>query len=318
MPAPVLGGVLCAGNVVHDVVVRPVESLTWNTTAWVDSIEQHLGGNGASTSYALGILGVPVRLLATVGQDSPADQWLSRLAGVGVDVSAVVRSSAPTATTVALVNSRGDRFFLHRAGASREAFAEPIELPAGPAGGISHFHLANPFALPHLRRHAGEVLRRARAAGMTTSLDTGWDQAGRWLEDLAPCLPETDLLFPNAEEACRLAGLEDAAAAAARLRELGAASVIVKLGAGGCEVFTNEGSLRVPAFQVEPQDTTGAGDCFVGGFLAALHRGLDWQEAARFANAVGALSVERLGATAGLRSFAETEAWMAQARSHPR
>jgi len=317
MPAPVLGGVLIAGNLVHDVVVRPVESLAWNTTSWVDSIEQHMGGNGASTSYALGILGAPVRLLATVGQDSPADLWLARLAGVGVDVSAVVRSPAPTAATVALVNSRGDRFFLHRAGASREAFAELLEFSPELAGGLSHFHLANPFALPYMRRQAGEVLRRARAAGLTTSLDTGWDHSGRWLEDLAPCLPETDLLFPNAEEACRLAGLEDVAAAATRLRELGAASVIVKLGAAGCEVFSQEGRLHVPAFQVEPQDTTGAGDCFVGGFLAALHRGRDWREAARFANAVAALSVERLGATTGLRPFDETEAWMAQARPAP-
>jgi len=317
MPAPVLGGVLIAGNLVHDVVVRPVESLAWNTTAWVDSIEQHMGGNGANTSYALGILGAPVRLLTTVGRDSPADLWLARLAGVGVDVSAVVRSPAPTAATVALVNSRGDRFFLHRAGASREAFGVPIEFSPELAGGFSHFHLANPFALPHMRRHAGEVLQRARAAGMTTSLDTGWDHSGRWLEDLGPCLPETDLLFPNTEEACHLAGLEDVAAAAARLRELGAGSVIVKLGAAGCEVFTAEGRLHVPAFQVEPRDTTGAGDCFVGAFLAALHRGRDWREAARFANAVAALSVERLGATTGLRSFEETEAWMAQARPAP-
>ena len=318
MPAPVLRGVLCAGNAVYDIVVRPVEALKWHTTTWVDSIEQHLGGNGANTSYTLGILGVPVRLLATVGRDSFGDVLLARLVSAGVDVSAVVRAEAPTPTTVALVNPRGDRFFLHRAGASREAFSEPIEFSPELTGSQSHFHLANPFALPHMRRHAGEVLRRARAAGMTTSLDTGWDQAGRWLEDVGPCLPETDLLFPNAEEACRLAGLEDVAAAAVRLRELGAASVIVKLGAGGCEVFTNEGRLHVPAFQVEPQDTTGAGDCFVGGFLAALHRGRDWQEAAQFANAVGALSVERLGATAGLRSWAETEDWMAQARLHPR
>jgi len=249
MPALALGRVLCAGNMVYDIVVRPVESLMWNTSIWVDSIEQHLGGNGASTSYTLGILGVPVRLLAAAGRDSFGDLLLARLEGAGVDVSAVTRSEAPTATTVALVNARGERFFLHRAGASREAFAEPVTFPPQLVGDLSHFHLANPFALPHMRRQAGEVLQRARAGGLTTSLDTGWDQYGRWMEDLAPCLPYTDLLFPNEDEARHLTGLEDVAAAAAHLRELGAGSVIVKQGAAGCAVFTAEGSFRVPAFK---------------------------------------------------------------------
>jgi sugar/nucleoside kinase (ribokinase family) len=313
MPPPVIRGVLCAGNMVHDTVVWPVEGLAWNTTTWVEAIEQHLGGNGASTSYTLGILGVPVRLLATTGRDAFGDLLLARLARVGVDVSAVVRSEAPTPRTVALVNAGGDRFFLHRPGASREAFAQPLEFSPALVGNLSHFHLANPFALPHVRRQAGEVLRRARAAGLTTSVDTGWDQYGRWMEDLGPCLPFTDLLFPNEDEAKNLTGLNDLEAAAARLRELGAGAVIVKRGAEGCDGFTDEGSFHVPAFAVQPRDTTGAGDCFVGAFLAALHRGRGWREAARFANAVGALSVEKLGATPNLRSFEDTEAWMSQA-----
>jgi sugar/nucleoside kinase (ribokinase family) len=50
MAAPRLGGVLCAGNIVLDVVVRPVDQVAFDATAWVDSIEQHLGGNGASTA----------------------------------------------------------------------------------------------------------------------------------------------------------------------------------------------------------------------------------------------------------------------------
>lgn len=315
MPPPAPRGVLCAGNIVFDILVWPVEGLSWNTTAWVESVEQHLGGNGASAAYTLGLLGVPVRLLASAGRDAAGDSLLARLASAGVDLSAVARLETPTATTVALVNREGDRFFLHRAGASREAFAAPLEFSAALGQGWSHFHLGNPFGLPYMRRQAAEALERARAAGLTTSVDTGWDQEGRWLEDLGPCLPYTDVLFPNDAEARCLTGMQDVAAAAGRLRELGAGSVIVKLGAAGCAGFTPDGSFQVPAFNVQPRDTTGAGDCFVGGFLAALHRGWSWQEAARFANAVAALSVQRLGATTNLRSFEETERWMAQART---
>src|SRR6266566_3560000 len=67
---------------------------------------------------------------------------------------------------------------------------------------------------------------------------------------------------------------------------------------------------RLRSFQVDAVDTTGAGDCFVGGFLAALSRGAAYPEAARFANAVGALSVQKLGATNGVRTRAETEEWL--------
>ena len=58
------------------------------------------------------------------------------------------------------------------------------------------------------------------------------------------------------------------------------------------------------------KDTTGAGDAFVGGFLAGLYRGMNWQEAAKLANAVGALSVQAVGAVRGLLSYEQTLAWM--------
>jgi sugar/nucleoside kinase (ribokinase family) len=133
------------------------------------------------------------------------------------------------------------------------------------------------------------------------------------MEDLAPCLPWTDLLFVNQDEAQRLGGAPDIRDAARRLREAGAQTVVVKLGALGCAVFDAAGELRVPAFDVAVVDTTGAGDCFAGAFLAALERGLGLAEAARFANAAAALAVQQLGATAGLRSWDETRAWMENA-----
>jgi sugar/nucleoside kinase (ribokinase family) len=209
-----------------------------------------------------------------------------------------------------VVNSGGDRMLLHRPGASESAFQQPIEFNAPIRKGLSHFHLANPFAFPRFRPHAAETLHRARAAGLSTSLDTGWDSLGRWIEDLGPCLPFTDLLFVNTDEAHRLTGIAEPAEAARRLRELGAGAVVVKLGAGGCRVLAPEASFASPAFEVPAIDTTGAGDCFAGGFLAALHRGASLEEAARFANAVAALSIQLVGATPGLRSYDETQAWM--------
>ena len=304
---------------VMDILVRPVDRIAWNTTTWVEAVEQHMGGNGANTSYAAAVCGVAVRLVSVAGRDAFGDRLLTELAGAGVDVAHVRRTDGPTAATVALVNSSGDRLFLHRIGEGAEAF-DPPESDSAISDGMSRFHLANLFALPGLRRRGSEILRGAREAGLTTSVDTGWDSEERWIEDLAPCLPWTDLLFVNQDEAQRLGGAPEIRDAARRLRDAGARTVVVKLGAQGCAVFGEEGELRSPGFEVAVVDTTGAGDCFAGAFLAALERGSHLAEAARFGNAAAALSVQRLGATAGVRAWDETLAWMetAPVRSAPR
>ncbi len=308
------GGVLVCGNLVYDILVRPVEAIVWNATIWVDSIGESLGGNGGNTSYALGRLGVPVRLLSLTGPDSYGDKLLALLRGAGVDVRGVGRSRGPTPVTIALVNAAGDRSFLHRPGSSAEAFETPPEFSPDLLEGLSRFHLANLCGVPHMRLHAPDTLRRAKAAGLATSLDTGWDSRGRWMADIGPCLEHVDLLFANECEARMLAGTDDRSRAARTLRDAGAGAVVMKLGGEGCAVYSAEGEARIPAYDVDVVDTTGAGDCFVGGFLAGLRRGDSFEEAARLANAVAALSVQSLGGVTGLRNLAETEAWMRTAR----
>ena len=311
------GGVLCAGNIVIDILARPLDQVRWGTTTWIDSIAQSLGGNGASTAYTLAKLGARSRLLGFVGHDAFGEAALAGLSEADVDLSFVRRSECPTAASVVLVHPDGARALLHHRGSSCEAFAEPLQFDSRLADGYTRFHLANVFALPLLRPCAADTLRRARAAGLRTSLDTGWDALGEWIEVLGPCLPHLNLLFVNEDESRMLSGTADPDEAARFFRRGGTATVVVKLGGDGCAVYSREGLVRVPAFDVPVLDTTGAGDCFAGGFLAALEYGADYPEAARFANAVGALSVQKLGATTGVRSRPQTIEWMTSARTRP-
>ena len=122
-----------------------------------------------------------------------------------------------------------------------------------------------------------------------------WDVRGRWLKLIQPALAHTDFIFPNREEGRQLTGESEPAAIAGRLRELGVKTVIVKLGAEGCYVESSEGSFTSPGFAVQSVDTTGAGDCFAAGFLAAICRGQSLPLAARHANATGALATLGLG-----------------------
>lgn len=291
-------GVIVTGNIVVDTLVRPADTIVWGGTTWVDDLDQQLGGNGANTSYALGKLGVPARLLGRIGRDSFGDIAVSRLSEASVDLRWITRCAGATAASVALVAADGQRAFLHRPGVSLAAATEPIEFKPELMANMRHFHLANPFSMLGLRTYAVENLRRAKAAGLSTSLDTGWDALGEWGKILGPCLPFVDMFFVNETEAAVLEGGG---------LKIEAPVVVRKLGAEGCIVNDD----HIPGFAADVVDTTGAGDCFAGGFLAAWIRCIGLREAARFANAVGALSVSKLGATAGLLDYETTLAWMA-------
>lgn len=302
----ICGDIIVAGNLVEDILVRPVERIEYGFTVWVDLIEHHLGGNGANTSYTLAKLGIPVRLRGAVGRDEAGDRVLRRLNDAGVDLVEVQRMDSPTAATVVLVAPDGSRSFLHAPGVSQAVFSEAVEFSDGPA----HFHLANIFSLPEMRRTGPETLARARLAGLTTSLDTGHDTRGEWMKVLEPCLEHVGMLFANEAEVRRISGLEDLRGAARLFLGRGVETVVVKRGSEGCAVFRGEGEIWARGFAVEPVDTTGAGDCFTGGFLAAMQHGSAMEEAALVGNACGALSASRMGSISGVLGYAETRAWM--------
>jgi ribokinase len=285
---------LVLGSLVWDALAGPVEGLEWETTRWVESLTAGLGGNGGTTAYTFARLthgtGHGVALVCARGDDA-AGEWLEqRLGEAGVDCRWVQRLAGATASTVGVFHPDGRRQLFHHPGVNREV---EFTLPEG----FSHLHVANPFALPDVRRRAPALLRQARERGMGTSLDLGWDGLGEWGEVVAPCLPYTDLLLANEGEAARVLGPYPC-------------PVVVKRGRAGCTV---EGEV-VEGFPVEALDSTGAGDCFCGAFLAGRARGLSVREAARMGNAAGALSVRVAGATGGLLDWEPMTEWAAQFR----
>lgn len=299
------GRVVVCGNVVFDISARPVKEVRWEATTLIDEVEQQLGGNGGSTSYTLAQLGIPVTFATLTGRDAAAEFVLGRLSAAGVDLSLVQRVDAPTSIAISLIRANGERALLYRLGAASESF-EPFDFPTD----ASHFHISAVYRMRDLRRRAPELLKRAREAGLRTSVDTQWDTEGEWLPVLAPSLPFCDFTLMNEDEARMLTGCGEPEAAAVRLRDMGATNIVIKLGARGC--WAN--GEWIPGYRVAAVDTTGAGDCFAGGFIAGLERGLSVPESARFANAVGAMAVRRIGATAGVLDWESTVQWMEESR----
>jgi len=231
-----------------------------------------------------------------------------------VDISAIVDANEPSPQTVVLVNSDGDRQFLHLKGCSEIAFRGGLDFTSELIAGMRHFHLASLFVVPHLRTQAPSMLRNARTAGLTTSLDTCWDPQGEWMQVLAPCLPELDILFMNEDEMGQICAGRTIVDASREMISMGAAMVVMKNGQRGCLVRTQDGEIICPAYDVLARDTTGAGDCFVAGFLAAHLRGATPDCAGLMGNAAGGLSVQHIGAVEGLLSRADLEEWMSRTK----
>jgi sugar/nucleoside kinase (ribokinase family) len=119
-------------------------------------------------------------LLGRIGLDANGETCRARLTACNVDLSELQIGETPTATSIVLVQSAGARTFLHLPGASLDVFAQGVTFTPERIAGCGHYHLANLFALPHLRALSAETLRAARLAGLTTSLDTAWDSRGDW------------------------------------------------------------------------------------------------------------------------------------------
>ncbi len=305
--------VLCLGIMVADVVALPVSGLPpKGTLATVERMELHTGGCAVNTGISLARLGLRTAVMGKVGSDGFGDYVLSVLRSHGIDVRGVVRDPVNnTSGTMVMVDRDGERTFIHYVGANGALREADIDFDLVRQAGI--LHIAGHNLMPGFDGEvAARVLERAHAEGVVTSLDTAWDFTGRWLKLIEPCLRHLDLFVPSIEEARQIAGREEPADVAEFFLDYGIRIVALKMGSQGCYVRTRDEEIRLPVYPVKAVDATGAGDAFAGGFLAGVALGWELERTARLANAVGALCVTAVGATAGVRSLEETIQFMGQ------
>lgn len=299
---------LCLGNFVVDVIGKPVDRLPPpGQLLMLDRLETHLGGNGPNCALAAARLGIDVAVAGRVGDDLYGRFLTESLAKGGVETQLVrATPGTPTGLTIVAVDSRGERSFMHHYGANACFRAEDVDLDAVP--GARWLHAGSHFVLPALDgKPLAGLLRGARERGMATSLDVCWDRSGAWLETLARVLPEADWFLPNETEARAMTGREDVPDMAAELRNRGARNVVITCGERGCYVSSPQEEDWIRPFRTEVVDATGAGDCFIAGFLAGQLRGWELRRCLFFGNACGALAVRAVGATRGMRSMEDVE-----------
>jgi sugar/nucleoside kinase (ribokinase family) len=284
--------ILCIGQFVADIVVRPVSRMpARGTAAPVEELNLLSGGCAANTAAVLAKLGADTRLAALIGRDALGDAALADLKQAGVNVDAVRRDpEAPTSAAIVLVNRAGGRSFFYRNGGNEQLANDHIADDVLRAARIAHVG----GGLKLVRLDLAALMRRAKSFDAVTSLDTDWDIFGNWMSRLRDALPLIDYLMTNEEESDMLTGKKDPRAAAAELLAAGPKAVIVKRGALGAMLATREVASDFPACRVETRDTTCAGDAFAGGFLFGVSLGLPLDESVRLGNAAGALSTTQI------------------------
>jgi sugar/nucleoside kinase (ribokinase family) len=299
--------VLIAGDANVDLVLRgDVRPRFGQVEQLLDDGALVLGSSAGIAACGLARLGIPTDLVAVVGDDAFGRVVREELERRGVGTAAVrVHPELATGLSV-ILSAPDDRAILTATGALGRLTA--AELLAA-ADGHDHVHVASFYLLPHLMPELGKAFAELHGRGLTTSIDTNWDPAGTW-SHAADLLPHTDVLLPNAQE---LRGIGGALGIGGDDRDIGRAiaafgpEVVVKDGArGGWSAGPDGRVVEVAARPVDVVDTTGAGDSFDAGYLAARLSGVsDPRERLRWAVAAGSLSTRGPGGTGAQATRAE-------------
>jgi sugar/nucleoside kinase (ribokinase family) len=300
------------GSCVVDVLARPVPlgtAIGCGRLIETEPLQLTTGGIVSNAGITMARLGMRVAAFTYLGDDEWAAIVRRRFAAEGIDTSALVtRSERATSTSAVLIDSSGERSFAHYAGAPRlldkRALLDRLDLFArSRAMLIGYYPL-----MTRLQDDLPEVLAAIRETGCLTALDAAGD--GGTMEPLARILPQLDFYCPNAVEAEHQTGHAKPQAMIAAYRAAGAAGWLgIKLGERGALISPRDGELIEVAAIAPPGpvvDTTGAGDCFCGGLITGVLRGLAPAECGRLAAAAGACCVSGVGATTAIQGFEET------------
>ncbi|WP_242341158.1 MULTISPECIES: carbohydrate kinase [Anaeromyxobacter] len=280
-----------------------------------DRFEACPGGAPANVATGLARLGARVAFRGVLGDDPFGRLLVRKLEEEGVRCAFRLTRERPTGIWFVALDARGERsFFSPNARFSADKLVAPGDVDRGLLSRAAWLHVgSSAHVLPEGQEALRAAVAAARSLGLSVSFDPNvrahlWDDLGALRRLCADVVPACTLVKVSEEEAELVTGEGDPARAAARLASLGVPLACVTLAERGALVRRGDDLFHVPAEPVEVVDTTGAGDGFVAGLLAAIAgRGpiealarADLERAVAFANRVAGRVCTRVGAVAGL------------------
>ena len=315
--------VICLGEVLFDKLADQAGKPLEQVVSWTD----YPGGAPANVACCLVKLGTPTAFVGCVGSDDTGNTLVNLLNKVGVEGRGIQRHpTAPTREVFVVRSLAGDREFAgfgeFKASEFADAFLQADQLPTELFDTakflvVGTLELAYPDSAEAVRR----AFELAKSDSTQVLMDVNWrpmfwDKPEQAKGIILELLPGVHVLKLSAEEAEWLFDTKDPAAIHSQQSHL--LGVLITDGERGCTYSLAGNTGTVPAFSVDVEDTTGAGDAFVAGFLhqlcvngtGFLQDADQAKKAVTFASAVGALTTMRAGAIAAQPSLAEAEAFL--------
>jgi len=266
-----------------------------------------LGSSSAIFAHNLSSLGNKVGFSSCIGSDPFGEICLKRLGESGVDLSHVLRMAGKTTGLTVILPQRKQRYILTYPGTMYDLSERDLDL--GYVFSAKHLHVSSYFLQKGLRASLIDIFRKAKEAGLTTSLDTNDDPEDRWPSEIQLLLKYTDILLPNEREACKLARVDDLDRAAEILSQKVPVLVIKRGSQGALARVSKDKFVNFPPV-VDVADHVGAGDSFDAGFLHQYIRGAKIEDCLKCANIVGSLSVTRPGGTEAFRDARHRDSFL--------
>ncbi|MBN2474554.1 MAG: sugar kinase [Pirellulales bacterium] len=296
----------CLGVLVLDALSGPLESYPVpreRVQSVTKSIRFAAGGGAANTAGALARMGLPACVFSKVGHDLAGDFLCRELQRLGVNVGGIRVSVADTTPfTFVGIHTNGDRTFIHTPGANLTFNPEDFEVEQLLTTDFLLYQ--DLWVLPKLDGKPGAaLLAEARNRGVVTLLDECWG-LGPDRTTFEQMLPHCDYVLPSLDDMRAIYPDRSAQAIATTILDLGANTVVLKMGAAGCLVAQGSQRTAVEALPAEVVDTTGAGDCWNAGFISGLVHGEDIVTSARIGAACAAYGIGAIGGSSGVPEYA--------------
>lgn len=260
-----------------------------------DGMNLCLGSSSAIMAANSAALGVDTTFCGVVGEDYFGDFILDELERKSVSCRHITRLRNQKTGCTLILNYGQDRANVTYQGAMNALTINdvPFEEPAV----YQHLHVSSLFLQKGILNDIEQLFIKARAAGMTTSLDMQWDPAEQWAFDYARCLPFVDVFMPNESELMALTRTDSISNAIEKIRPY-LNTLALKMGKKGSIGIRGKQHLTMPAFEVSHfVDAIGAGDSFNAGFIRKYMAGAALEDCLREGNLMGALNTMSAGGT---------------------
>lgn len=286
-----------------DIVLNVEELPKEGQTLLGTSILEVSGGKGANQAVAIGKLQASVSMIGKVGSDHFSTHLLDSLEKSKVETQHIVTSKNRTGMALVTVEKSGKNHIVVTPGANFELTPEDIW---NQRQAIEQCHMIV-LQLEIPMETVKYTLELAKKAGKTTILNPA---PSKFISE--EILKNVDILIPNEHELSEISGIEiqdecNLKEATQAMLNKGVKALIVTLGEKGCCYVDNKTFKLYPAYQVNVQDTTAAGDSFIGGFVASYIKNKDIEVAINLAQKVAAITVTRTGAQSSLPTLEEVQ-----------